>query len=1119
MANKFYFSILLLLGTVFGAIAQINFGSTASFKYLKGKDAAALPVNWMTVDYTPAGWPDGNMPFRYGSTGNAGTLLDDMQNSYSTVYLLSSFTAQNILSLEDLLFSVSFDDGFVIWINGEEVFSLNDPDDRAYNSFSTALGEPGVFKSYRLPAHDVELFEGENRIAIQVFNTNLESSDLFFDLRLNAQVALPQTSDTLKVTFSHPNGFYTQPFDLNIDVPNPSFTLLYTIDGSNPQNSPTAINGGLSAILHIDPANTSGRDLTPCYIVRASLVKNGLAPSFPLTQTYIFLDHVITQTHPGGNWPTGSVNTQVIDLEMDPDITNSSEYGALMNSALTDIPSISVVTELSDLFDPGTGIYVNAMDHGDEWERFSSVELINPSGDPGFNINAGLRIRGGYSRNSWFSKHAFRLFFRQEYGAPKLNFPLFEEEGVSEFDKIDLRCEQNYAWAHPQDNRDRNTGVREVFSRDTQRDMGQPYTRSRYYHLYLNGMYWGLFQTQERSEARYASDYLGGSKEDYDVVKVSNEIDGIEATDGNMKSWQKIYEMCIRGFANNADYFALEGRDQEGYPKKGGEIMVDIDNLIDYMQIIFYTGNYDAPVSAFKNNQGPNNFYAIDRRDDRSSGFIFFAHDSEHSLLIEAENVGIGIQQNRVTIPIMRVADFSKFHPQWLHFRLSANKEYRQRFADRAYMHFFHQGVFTPAAVRARFEKRAAEIDLALIGESARWGDTHRWDNPYTIVDWNREINDIYTRYIPYRTDIVINQLKVANLFPSFDPPVFRKDNAILTSDAYPVSGNYQITVSGSGGQVYYTLDGTDPRLIGDQLHPSAIEIESDGVINLQGTAIVNSRIKSGNNWSALESVKFQDPNQDLTHLKITELHYHPTDSLVGNEIIPGTSFEFMEFKNTGDQPINLAGLTFTSAIEYQFKENDVLGPKQFYVIVSKPKWFYERHFMVPTGNFAKNFANSGERVTLANAGGSPVIDFTYLDYNPWPNLPDGEGPSLSSLVRNPTGNPTDAFYWTASSVYDGTPFADDPGIIDSTDDHLAGKNQMTIYPNPTLGKLYLKTSNANSNIQVGIYTLTGSLIYNASVVGNSEIDLRQLNIFPGIYMVKTTFDKENTIHKVVYQP
>ena len=316
MTKKFYLFIVLILVTTFGAIAQINLGSSTSFQYLKGKDASAIPANWMTGDYIPSGWSVGTMPFRYGPVGTGGTLLSDMPNTYSTVYLRSTFNAQNIASLKDVIFSVGIDDGFVIWINGEEVFSINAPVDRTFNSFSTGLGEPAVTKTYQLPAHDIDLKEGENLIAIQGFNTSLTSSDFYLDLKINAVLPLPQTTDTVKVVFSKPNGFYTAPFDLQLDVPDPSYTFVYTIDGSNPQSSSTALDGGLSKTITIDPTSTDGRDMTPCYIVRASLKKPGLAPSFPLTQTYIFLDQVMNQTSPGGNWPTqGSViNGQTIDL-------------------------------------------------------------------------------------------------------------------------------------------------------------------------------------------------------------------------------------------------------------------------------------------------------------------------------------------------------------------------------------------------------------------------------------------------------------------------------------------------------------------------------------------------------------------------------------------------------------------------------------------------------------------------------------------------------------------------------------------------------------------------------------------------------------------------------------
>ena len=153
---------------------------------------------------------------------------------------------------------------------------------------------------------------------------------------------------------------------------------------------------------------------------------------------------------------------------------------------------------------------------GRAWERPVSVELINPDGSEGFQIDAGLRIRGGYSVSGGNPKHAFRLFFRDEYGQAKLKFPLFGDEGADEFDHVDLRCSQNYSWAF--EGNPQNTDVRDVFSRDVQGETGQPYTRSRYYHLYINGQYWGLFQTEERSEASFGESYMGGNKEDYDVV-------------------------------------------------------------------------------------------------------------------------------------------------------------------------------------------------------------------------------------------------------------------------------------------------------------------------------------------------------------------------------------------------------------------------------------------------------------------------------------------------------------------------------------------------------------------------------------------------------------------------
>lgn len=257
------------------------------------------------------------------------------------------------------------------------------------------------------------------------------------------------------------------------------------------------------------------------------------------------------------------------------------------------------------------------------------------------------------------------------------------------------------------------------------------------------------------------------------MIKANEYILGVkftvEAKQGKFDSWQKIYELCQKGLESDKNYYALEGKDANGN-SNGDEVLVNIDNLIDYMLIIFYTGDYDAPCTITRDNQ-PNNFYAIDNRNDKNNGFIFFNYDAESTLIPDYLNFwfgGIdGLNINRVNIN-MNIAGqeptVTDFHPQWLHYKLTSNYRYRKRVSDRVHKTFFNNGVFTPEAVTERFHKRTEEIDKAIIAESARWGDAQ--SQPLlTKNDWKNEINKLYDNYFPNRTDIVINQLIEAELF------------------------------------------------------------------------------------------------------------------------------------------------------------------------------------------------------------------------------------------------------------------------------------------------------------------------------------------------------------------
>jgi len=671
------------------------------------------------------------------------------------------------------------------------------------------LGDPGLHAPFLLSAagEDIGLYDADGTTLIDSVSFGQQTSDVSYG-------RFPDGSDTWsQMMFPTPggpnirifqgvaeeprispdHGFYENEIVVTIECDTPDVMIYYTTDGSTPCN---ADNGrpSPSAAVYLGPLRISG---TTC--VRAVAVKFAWRASRVETRTYIFVDDMIRQSpngeRPGPTWPSSNVNGQRIDYGMDPDVVNDSRYRDLMDDALLAIPSISLVTDLGNLFDSQSGIYVNARSQGTAWERPTSVELIYPDGTEGFQVDAGLRIRGGYSRSGGNPKHAFRLFFRTEYGTSKLHYPLFGDEGVDEFENIDLRTSQNYSWSFEGGNRD--TFVREVFSRDTQRDMERPYTRSRYYHLYINGHYWGLFQTQERSEASYAETYFGGAKEDYDVVKsrAGNGGYDIEATDGNLDAWRQLWEATMAGF-DSETYYRVQGLNPDGTPNSDYPKLLDIDNLIDYMLCTYYVGDPDGPVSAWA--RVANNFYTIYSRAN-PDGFIFFRHDAEHSLydvyesrLFAATTLAVGSR-------------FNQSNPLWLHTHLIVHPEYRMRFADRVYKFFFNDGLLAPQPCIDRFMARADEIETAIIAESARWGDAKRSRPRTRDDDWLPDINGMVANYFPRRTGIVLGQFRGQGWYPSLDPPTFSREGG-------HVSRGTHLEMQASA-EIYYTLDGTDPRL------------------------------------------------------------------------------------------------------------------------------------------------------------------------------------------------------------------------------------------------------------------------------------------------------------------
>jgi len=688
------------------------------------------------------------------------------------------------------------------------------------------VGNSGLHASFKLSAsgESVALFDRDGLTLVDNVDFDAQRTDIshgrFPDGTDTWSLTEPPTPGARNVRafagyletpqMSPDHGFYGSPVAVTITCTVPGATIYYTKDGSEPYLTATN-RPNTGAAVYSGPVPISR---TTC--LRATAIRAGWKASPISTQTYIFVADVIKQCadgrSPGGGWPSGSVSGQVFDYAMDPDVVNHPQYRDLMDDALLAIPSISLVTNLANLVDPARGIYVHAGSEGRDWERPVSVELLHPDGRAGFQIDAGIRIRGGFSRGGDNPKHSFRLFFRSDYGPPALQYPLFDAEGADEFENIDLRTAQNYAWSLSSSNPgEKNTFVREEFCRDLQRETGQPYTRTRYYHLYINGLYWGLYESQERSEASYAATYFGGEPDDYDTVMT----DGYRTsyTDGSIDEWNLLWGLCQQGFDTDARYYAVQGKRPDGTDDPSLPVRVDVVNLIDYMLGIFYTGNDDAPVTLGGNQA--NNFFAVrNRRLEARDGWKFFAYDNEHSL-----GAMRGVNDDR-TGPVSAGQSRDHFNPQWLHQKLMVHPEYRMQFADRAHQHLLNGGAMTPEKAIAQCLTRANQIDLAIIAESARWGDQRpaRANNPYTKADWWAEVNGYLIKtFFPARTQIVLNQLRNRGLYPSVTAPVFQVNGSYRHGGQVAAADTLSLT----GGTIWYTLDGTDPRIPGTTPTPS----------------------------------------------------------------------------------------------------------------------------------------------------------------------------------------------------------------------------------------------------------------------------------------------------------
>lgn len=140
---------------------------------------------------------------------------------------------------------------------------------------------------------------------------------------------------------------------------------------------------------------------------------------------------------------------------------------------------------------------------------------------------------------------------------------------------------------------------------------------------------------------------------------------------------------------------------------------------------------------------------------------------------------------------------------------------------------------------------------------------------------------------------------------------------------------------------------------------------------------------------------------------------------------------EYIELKNTGPAPLNLAGVRITDGVEFDFSAGAVtnLAPGARVLVVRNLAAFSARYGTdgrLIAGQYAGALDNGGEQLRLLDAAGEEVLDFSY-DNRCYP-VTDGLGFSLVIVDdRAPFDTWSAKTSWRPSGEPGGSPGADDP--------------------------------------------------------------------------------------------
>jgi hypothetical protein len=625
----------------------------------------------------------------------------------------------------------------------------------------------------------------------------------------------------------------------------------YTLNGAVPDCLSAVPTGGYLAL----PPQPAGAPRKPGYTVRATAFRDGWLPSKTVTQTWLIKEDVVGTAADGSdaqkrppNYPARSLpqnnvlsypdlpNGAAVPYHMTPSEIARAGARSEMMTGLSAIPSVVITCPEPDMFEPDTGgimtcstlqapflkapwpVPVSALDpRGQGWERACTMEYLDPNMPPTQlvpRVDCGIRV-AGYTTVGWerAAKRSWALLFKSQYGPSKFapNFPLFPgDAGTVKYNTLSLRNPSGDSWGE-KDFGDRCTFAKEPWARDTFAAMGPNHLalKSRLVHLYLNGLYWGVYSLSERAEQdTLATRVAGGNWQVW-----ANGGDRANLIDGGAAAntwWDgffvKVFALRAAVQASPLDPTLVTQR----YNALAGDM--DMANFADYVILNDFMSNYDVLNNNGRmyrkdTNSGPHRFLRWTPWDTdfgmNDNGPYFFEWQSHFLRPVSGAATSAMADSLQTSATLYKV--------------LSLTADWRVLYTQQVQRHLFttypnNEGVLSLAQATARFNPLADLFGPARLVEFGRWGRKHSLeaDTP-SLGDGYRAGNRTYVTgtFMPLRPATVLPQMRSFGLYPPIDAPVVTQ--VITIPDGPHPRLAPPVLAPDTRYVIRYTTDGSDP--------------------------------------------------------------------------------------------------------------------------------------------------------------------------------------------------------------------------------------------------------------------------------------------------------------------